>query len=106
MLTVAGGHGGVQPLEVAHVVVGDEQVDELAHRARLVEQAIAETRVRRSRLAITSARVAPSTCTVEAPPDMGRRVVGIRTVTAMRQTLPTGSGFHMLARTATAAARP
>jgi hypothetical protein len=32
--------------------------------------------------------VAPSTSTVDAPPEIGRMVVGIRTVTAMTQTLP------------------
>ena len=38
--------------------------------------------------------VSPSTCTVEAPPASGRMVVGIRTVTAMAQMLPRGSGFR------------
>ena len=51
-----------------------------------------------SRLSMTSARVLPSTCTWELPPAIGRRVVGIRTVTAMasssvcagsRKTTPT-----------------
>ena len=50
-----------------------------------------------SRLAMTSVRVEPATCTVDAPPANGRKVVGIRTVTDMRQTLPTGSGFQLAA---------
>jgi hypothetical protein len=39
------------------------------------------------RLAKTSARVEPSTCTVETPPESGRNVVGIRTVTVITETL-------------------
>jgi hypothetical protein len=42
----------------------------------------------------TSASVDPSTCTVEAPPESGRNVVGIRTVTVMGETLPWRSGIQ------------
>ena len=41
------GHGGVEPIEVPHIVVVDEDVDELAEFAIVVEQAIGEAGVLR-----------------------------------------------------------
>ena len=85
-------------VEVADVVVGDEHVDELAQRAGVVEQPLAEAGVRGvERLAARRPASTPSTCTVETPPEIGRMVVGMRTFTAMREMLPIGSGFRVRA---------
>ena len=54
---------------------------------------------------MTSASVLPSTCTVDEPPAMGRNVVGIRTVTAMGETLPLQSEFVATVRRSLSAMR-
>ena len=78
---LAVGHRGVEALEEADVVIGDEHVDEAAQAAGVVEEPLREPGCTASRLLSTSPTVAPSTATSDAPPVRVRRVVGTRTVT-------------------------
>ena len=73
-------------MEVADVVVVDEHVDEAAQRA-VVEEPLGEPGMALSSSAMTSVSVPGATSSGRVPPDSGRMVVGIRTVTAMSRNL-------------------
>ena len=90
---LAVGDLGVEAVEVAHVVVVDEHVDELAQVAVLVEQTVLEAGWAASSALMTSTSVPAATSTVDAPPDSGRRVVGMRTVTAMARNPTARSAY-------------
>ena len=79
---LAVGDRGVEASQEADVFVGDEHVDEAAQRARVVEEALAETGVLRRRAPSgPRRRSSASTSTSEAPPERLRSCVGMRTVT-------------------------
>ena len=75
--------GGVDALQEADVLVGDEHVDEAAQLARVVEEPLGEAGVRGvERLQHLGDRAGLDR-TSAAPPERLRSCVGMRTVTAM-----------------------